>query len=161
MAAARRPSPGKPIGSEAAAKLNPTGKTGPMARTPAIKREVADILDLNNLEPVQAIANSLNDLEKLFLEKQDKLSFKDQLEYYRLRVSVLERQQNFVYTKKALEYRSEKTNVSVDYSKMIEDLNKRAGVGDERLSKAMLSFKDKVDGIVSKDVADDNVISEQ
>lgn len=136
----------KTITPKEAGELNPTGKSGPVMRTPQFKKEIAEILQEEALDPARAIAKAIHEMEALHKEHRDKLDMRQHLEYYRTFIGANERLLTYVYTRKAIEHISEKTTVNVDYNAMIEQLNQKAfgGVDETKVTNALEQYAEKL-----------------
>lgn len=142
----------KYLSRETAAAMNPTGKKGPTMRTPAIRKEIDGIFEEANLDPVRSIIRKLNEMEARFEERKDSISDEVYLRYIAQYTSVMERMMTYIYTKKAIEYKSEKTAVSVDYNTMIEQLNTKAfGPDPSKITNALDEYSNKITSQVQKE----------
>lgn len=135
-----------------AASLNPTGITGPKARTPETKREIASIMADLEFEPLVEIVEKLRMMEARYYEVKDTLDFKTEMQFFQTFNSQTERLMSYVYTRKGLEFRSEKTNVNVDYNSMLDQLNSKvfAPEVNHKMDKAIDQYSKKVEAQVSK-----------
>ena len=149
---AKSPTTGrKYLSSETAAAMNPTGKKGPTMRTAQNRKEIDGIFEEANLDPARSIIKKLNEMEALYQSQKDTLPFDLSLKYFAQYTAIMERMMTYVYTKKAIEYKSEKTAVSVDYNTMIEQLNTKAfGPDPSKITDAIDQYSSKITNQVAK-----------
>lgn len=142
----------KYLSRETAAAMNPTGKKGPTMRTAQNRKEIDGIFEEANLDPARSIIRKLNEMEAHFESKKDSLSDEMYLKYITQYTQTMERMMTYVYTKKAIEYKSEKTAVSVDYNTMIEQLNTKAfGPDPSKITNALDEYSNKITSQVAKE----------
>lgn len=126
--------------------------------TPTIKSEMAtDMMQLYGFDAAQTISNHMKSLEDLYQSKKDELSFKEHMDYYKTILATAERMVAYQYARKAIEHKSQKVDVKIDYNNMIDLLNKKTFGDGEYTPQYIRDINKSVKDI---EIIEDNVVKD-